>query len=226
MDNYKLIKEYSTEILTESVLDEATGNKKWTISGITLQSNVRNKNKRLYPKAILSEAIRKHKEEFMGVSRALGELNHPDQGMSAINLDRVSHKFVSVTEEGNDFVTKAEVLNTPCGMIVQNLLEGGVQLGISSRGLGNVKQEAEGDLVESLYLVSLGDIVSDPSAPGAFINGVLESVEFQLTDHGFVQNEVLAEMDKYSQLIKESSREDINKAVKLIFNAYLKKIIK
>jgi hypothetical protein len=223
-NSYKLIKEFNTEIVTESVLDES-GKRKWTISGVTLQSDIKNKNNRIYPKAVLSEAINKHINSYMKTSRALGELNHPDSGMSSINLDRVSHKFVEVKEDNNNFITKAEVLDTPCGKIVQNLLEGGVQLGFSSRGLGNVKNAKDHSLVESLYLVSLGDIVSDPSAPNAFVNGVLESVEFELTESGnFIQKEVFNEMDKYNQIIKKAKPEEINKAVQQIFNEFLTKV--
>lgn len=226
-ETYKLIKEFNTELFTESVLDEASGKKKWKISGVTLQSDIKNHNKRIYPKKILSEAIDSHVDKFMKSGRALGELNHPDgnSGMSSINLDRVSHKFTSVTEDGNNFITKADVLDTPTGQIVQNLLEGEVSLGISSRGLGNVKNKKDHTLVESLYLVSLGDIVSDPSAPNAFINGVLESCEYRLTEAGFVRSDVLDEMDKYTQVIKNAKSEEINKAVSQIFNEYLNKII-
>jgi hypothetical protein len=226
MNNYKLIKEYNEDIISESVLDETTGKKKWSISGITLQGEVRNKNKRIYPKSVLDEAIKKHVNESQNFTRSLGELNHPDPGMSAINLDRVSHKFVSVTEDGNNFITKAEVLDTPCGKIVQNLLEGGVQLGISSRGLGNVKNQDGGVLVESLHLVSLGDIVSDPSGQNCFIQGVLESVEFELIGGEFHQKEVNIQMDKYYKMIKESDRKDLDNAVKSIFSSYLSKILK
>jgi len=221
---YKLIKEFNSEILSEKIKGE-NNIPKWTISGITLQSEIKNKNRRIYPKSVLSEAINKHVKEYMESGRALGELNHPDAGMSAINLDRVSHKFISVNEDGNNYITKAEVLDTPCGKIVQNLLEGGVQLGISSRGLGNVKQQEDSVLVENLHLVSLGDIVSDPSAPGAFISGILESTEYELTESGFVQKEVLEEIDKYSKIIKESNQKDINQAVSIIISEFLKKVI-
>ena len=101
----KLIRELNTELLFESVLDESSGKKNWYISGITLQSDIQNKNKRTYPKNVLSEAIRKHCDEFLAEGRALGELNHPDSGISSINLDRVSHKFVSVEEDGNNYIT-------------------------------------------------------------------------------------------------------------------------
>jgi hypothetical protein len=221
----KLIRELNTELIYESVLDEATQNKHWYISGVTLQSDIQNKNKRTYPKNVLSEAIKKHCDEFLIEGRALGELNHPDNGISSINLDRVSHKFTSVTNEGSDYITKAQVLDTPCGKIVQNLLEGGVKLGISSRGLGNIKQQEKGSLVENLYLISLGDIVGDPSAPNAFVQGVLEGVEWEMNKSGIIEKKVVEEsLDKYSELIKSSSKEDLNEAVKTIFSDYLKKL--
>ena len=221
----KLIRELTPELLYESVLDE-NQNKKWTISGVTLQSDVQNKNKRTYPKSVLSEAINKHKDEFMADGRSLGELNHPNSNISSMNLDRVSHKFISVDEDGSDFITKAEVLDTPTGKIVQNLLEGGVKLGISSRGLGNIKQtKDQGNLVENLYLISLGDLVSDPSAPKGFVKGVLESVEFFINKHGIIEQKTIdSTIDKYDKLIKQSSKEEINQAIGHIIGDFLTKI--
>lgn len=222
----KFIRELTQDLICESVLDEATNKKKWTISGVTLQSDIQNKNKRTYPKAILSEAINKHVKEYMNDGRALGELNHPDANISSINLDRVSHKFTSVTESGTDFITKAEVLETPTGKIVQSLLEGGVKLGISSRGLGNIRQTKDrGNLVESLYLVSLGDLVSDPSAPQGFVKGVLEGVEYELNESGVIQQKVIeTSMDKYDKILKESSKEEIDKAIKGIMMDFINKL--
>jgi len=221
----KLIRELQQELLYESTLDE-NNSKKWTISGVTLQGDIQNKNKRTYPKAILSEAIDKHVAEFMTDGRSLGELNHPDSNISSINLDRVSHKFIDVKEDGSDFITKAEVLDTPTGKIVQNLLEGGVKLGISSRGLGNIKATKDkGNLVQNLYLISLGDLVSDPSAPKGFVKGVLEGIEFQMNAHGVIEQKIINEsLDKYNRLIQKSSKEEINKAVSTIFADYLERI--
>jgi hypothetical protein len=221
----KLIRELNTELVYESILDEATQNKNWYISGVTLQSDIQNKNKRTYPKDVLSEAIKKHTDEFLAEGRALGELNHPDNGISSINLDRVSHKFTDVTNEGSDYITKAQVLDTPCGKIVQNLLEGGVKLGISSRGLGNIKQQEKGSLVESLYLISLGDIVGDPSAPNAFVQGVLEGVEWEMNKSGVIEKKVVEDsLDEYSELIKSASKEDLHEAISTIFSDYIKKL--
>ena len=224
MENFKIITESTTEIITESVLEES-GKKNWFISGVTLQSNIKNKNKRIYPKDILSEAIDRHVSEFLNDSRAVGELNHPTENISSINLDRISHKFIEVKEDGNNFITKAQILDTPCGKIAQNLLEGNVKLGISSRGLGKINSKSGDNIVENLYLVSLGDIVDNPSAPSAFVNGVLESVEFQLTESGqFSRIEVFNEIDKYRIELEKASKEDINKAVKSIFTEFLKKL--
>jgi len=217
----KLIRELTQELIYESVLDESTNNKKWKISGITLQSDVQNKNKRTYPKAILSEAINKHVSEFMADGRSLGELNHPDSNISSINLDRVSHKFTKVEESGTDYITHADVLDTPTGKVVQSLLEGGVKLGISSRGLGNIKDS----IVENLHLISLGDLVSDPSAPKGFVKGVLEGIEYEFNKHGIIEQKVLdSSMDKYNKLVKNSSKEDISKAINTIFSDYIKQL--
>lgn len=225
----KLIREFTTDIITESVLDEATNLKKWYVSGVTLQSNIKNRNQRIYPKQVLSEAIDFHVKTFMESNRALGELNHPKSGsnINSIDLERVSHKFVDVTEDNNNYITKAEVLNTPLGKIVTNLLESNVQLGISSRGLGNLVETKEGRTVNKLYLVSLGDIVSDPSGPDCFIKGVLESVEYEMIkesngDIKFVQKEI----DLYNKMLKESSREEINAAVLKVFDSFIKTFTK
>ena len=221
MGSYKLIKEFDGEIITESVLDEATNQKKWTDSGVTLQADIMNKNKRMYPKSVLSEAINKHVKSFMEDGRALGELNHPETGISSIDLKNVSHKFVSVTESGSDYITKAEILDTPNGKIVQNLLEGGVKLGISSRALGNLKTTNGQTIVENLHLISLGDIVGDPSAPNAFLSGVLESTEFIISESGIItQKEALIKIDKYSKIIKEASKEDMDNAIRNILSDF------
>ena len=218
----KLIREYVQDILCESTLDESTNVKQWSISGITLQSNLLNKNKRMYPKNVLSEAINNHIKNYMNDGRAVGELNHLDNGISAINLERVSHKFVSVTEDGDNFITKAEVLNTPTGKIVQNLLEGKVKLGISSRGLGNIKTIKEGgSLVENFHIISLGDIVSDPSANDAFVQGILEGTEYILSESGIIsQKEILTKVDIYNKIIKDAKQEDINEAIRNILKDF------
>jgi hypothetical protein len=223
----KIIREYSSDISVDTVLNEETNTKKWTVSGITLQSNIQNKNKRYYPKDVLEGAINKHVKDFLADGRALGELNHPDSNISSINLDRVSHKFVEVKEDGNNYITKAEVLDTPTGKIVQSLLAGNVKLGISSRGLGNVKAASgnNGSLVESLHLISLGDIVGDPSAPDAFLHGVLEGIEYEMKESGIIEKKAVEEtIDIYSKLIQEASKEDLQKAVKSIFADFVRKI--
>ncbi len=222
--SYKLIREYAPEILAESFLEESTGKKTWTISGITLQSEIKNKNKRIYPKNVLTEAISKHVNEFMDNDRALGELNHPDDGTTSINLDRVSHKFFEINEDKNDYITKAKVLGTPCGKIVENLLEGEVKLGISSRGLGRVNRKTNDAIVEALYIVSFGDIVSDPSAPDAYVQGILESVEFELVNNNFVRKEINGSMDAYSKKLKAASKAQIDHAVQQVFTDFLSKL--
>lgn len=222
----KLIREYSNEILSESVLEESSGTKKWFISGITLQGNLKNRNGRIYPKEILSKAITEHTDKNMQSGRALGELNHPENGMASINLDRVSHKFISVMEDGDNFVTKAEVLDTPCGKIVQNLLAGGVKLGISSRGLGNLKESNGAKVVQDLQLVTLGDIVSDPSGPNAFVSGIMENKEWIYENGTLVEKDLSEEIDLYKSVIESASVSEIQEAVQNIFNDYIGKLLK
>lgn len=223
--SFKLIKEFSNEIITEEKLEESSGKKNWIIKSVTLQADIKNGNGRIYPKKILSEAVNKHIKEYMDMDRAVGELNHPtgDNSIATINLEKISHKFIKVEEDGKNFITTAKVLNTPCGNIVSSLLEAGVKLGISSRGLGKIQKNEEGiAIVEQLHLISLGDIVANPSAPDAFVNGVLESIEFELVNDSFISKKIKDDKkDIYYKLIKENKSENISKALKTIISDYI-----
>ena len=225
----KLISESTDDLIYESVIDESN-KKSWKISGITLQADVMNKNRRTYPKAILSEAINKHTNEFMKDGRCCGELNHPDKNISSIDYERVSHKFTKVEESGSNYITHADVLDTPTGKIVQSLLEAGIKLGISSRALGNIKSSSAGNIVESLHLISLGDIVSDPSGINCYTDGIYESIDYQLNEKGIIEEiqiETINEtLNTYNKIIKQSSKEEINKAISSIIGDFLSKINK
>ena len=172
----KLITEHSNEI--EYIVEGK--DKQQYIKGIFMQSEIKNQNGRVYPFSVLKKQVRKFNENFVKKDRALGELGHP-MGPT-VNLDRVSHIITELYEDGKNFIGKAKVIDTPNGKIVKNLLESGVRLGVSSRGLGSVKTNKNGvNEVQDDFVLSTVDIVSDPSAPDAFVNGIMEGKEFSLT---------------------------------------------
>ena len=171
----KLISEEieSVDILTE----EKDGKKTLYIQGPFLQAEVVNRNKRCYPIGTMVNEVKRYNEEFVSKGRALGELGHPDGPQ--INLDRVSHKIVTLTQEGNNFIGKAQILSTPMGKIAESLLADGVKLGVSSRGMGSItQQEGISYVGEDFMLATAADIVADPSAPDAFVDGVMEGKEW------------------------------------------------
>ena len=171
----KLISEEieSVDILTE----EKDGKKTLYIQGPFLQAEIVNRNKRCYPLSTMVNEVKRYNEAFVSKGRALGELGHPDGPQ--INLDRVSHKIVSLTQEGNNFVGKAQILGTPMGKIAESLLDSGVKLGVSSRGMGSiVSREGVNYVGEDFMLATAADIVADPSAPDAFVDGVMEGKEW------------------------------------------------
>ena len=172
----KLIRE---EIESVKIITEAKGGKKSLfIEGIFLQGNIKNRNGRMYPMETLRKEVERYNESNIVSGRALGELGHPDG--PTVNLDRVSHKIVSLKESGSNFIGKAKILNTPMGKIASNLIEEGVKLGVSSRGIGSLKQTKEGFNVvgEDFMLATAADIVADPSAPDAFVEGIMEGKEW------------------------------------------------
>ena len=172
----KLIRE---EIESVNIITESKGGKKSLfIEGIFLQGNIKNRNGRMYPLDTLRKEVERYNESNIVSGRALGELGHPDG--PTVNLDRVSHKIVSLRESGSNFIGKAKILNTPMGKIASNLIEEGVKLGVSSRGIGSLKPTKEGFNVvgEDFMLATAADIVADPSAPDAFVEGIMEGKEW------------------------------------------------
>ena len=172
----KLITEHTNDV--EYIVEGKE--KQQYIKGIFMQSDIKNQNGRIYPFSVLKKEVRKFNEKFVKQDRALGELGHP-MGPT-VNLDRVSHVITELYEDGKNFIGKAKVIDTPNGKIVKNLLESGVRLGVSSRGLGSVKTNKDGvNEVQDDFVLATVDIVSDPSAPDAFVNGIMEGKEFSLT---------------------------------------------
>ena len=188
----KLITE---EVTNVKVITEGTGaNKKLYIEGVFLQGEIKNRNGRMYPISTLSREVNRYCENFVNKGRALGELGHPDG--PTVNLDRVSHKITSLVQEGNNFKGKAQILSTPMGKIASSLLDEGVMLGVSSRGVGSLQTTSEGHKVvgEDFQLATAADIVADPSAPDAFVNGIMEGREWVW--EGGILREQLAEQTK------------------------------
>ena len=188
----KLITE---EISNVKIITEGKGSgKKLYIEGVFLQGNIKNRNGRMYPMETLSREVKRYNETFVNKGRALGELGHPDG--PTVNLDRVSHKITSLTEDGNNFKGKAQILNTPMGKIASSLLDEGVMFGVSSRGVGSLKTTNEGHKVvgEDFMLATAADIVADPSAPDAFVSGIMEGKEWVW--EGGILREQLAETTK------------------------------
>ena len=172
----KLITE---EVTNVKILTEGKGaNKKLYIEGVFLQGEIKNRNGRMYPMSTLAREVGRYNETFVNKGRALGELGHPDG--PTVNLDRVSHKITSLVQEGNNFRGKAQILSTPMGKIASSLLDEGVMLGVSSRGVGSLQTTSEGHKVvgEDFQLATAADIVADPSAPDAFVNGIMEGREW------------------------------------------------
>ena len=176
----------------EFITEEKGGKKSHFIEGIFLQSEITNKNGRMYPFKTLQREVAKYEESQIRKGRALGELGHPDG--PSINLDRVSHKIESLREDGNNFVGRAKILDTPMGNIASSLLSEGVRLGVSSRGMGSLKKENNSNVVQDDFmLATAADIVADPSAPDAIVDGIMEGKEW-VWDNGILKEAAIAEI--------------------------------
>ena len=174
--------------------DSKDGKKNYFIEGVFLQAELKNRNNRMYPLKTLSKEVAKYDENYIQKGRALGELGHPDG--PSINLDRVSHKIISLKEDGNNFIGKAKLLETPMGKIAKDLLGEGVKLGVSSRGMGSIRKEENCNVVmDDFMLATAADIVADPSAPDAFVNGIMEGKEW-VWDNGVLKEAKVAQIKK------------------------------
>jgi hypothetical protein len=195
----KLITEYVENDLSY-LTEEKDGKKQYVIEGIFMQADQKNRNGRIYPKAVMESAVDRYNREQVSKGRAVGELNHPEG--PTINLDKVSHKITELRWEGNNVVGKAQILDTPMGQIVRGLMEGGVQLGVSSRGMGSLVQRGGINYVGNDFQLATVDIVQDPSAPEAFVNGIMEGVEW-IWDNGILKAQ---EIEQFETEIKEAVR--------------------
>ena len=173
------------------------------IEGIFAMSESKNRNGRVYPKAVMESAVNKYVKEQVSKDRAVGELNHPDG--PTVNLDKVSHKITELQMDGNNVMGKARILETPMGKIVQGLLDGGVQLGVSTRGMGSLEQRGNAMFVKDDFMLNTVDIVQDPSAPQAFVNGIMEGVDW-VWNNGILEAQ---EIEKIETEIKRAPRADL-----------------
>jgi len=213
----KLIRE-----LTESVqylTEEKDGKKTLYIEGPFLVAEAVNKNKRMYKEETMRNEVKRYSEEYITKNRAFGELGHPDT--PSINLDRVSHLIVGLRQEGNAWIGKAKILETPMGNIARNLIEGGAQLGVSSRGMGSLKMENGINVVQGdFHLATAADIVADPSAPGAFVQGIMEGKEWMMVNGVWTEYQY----EEAKQEIKQASRKEIEQVSLRIWESFVKKL--
>ena len=204
----------------EYIVEEvANGKKNYSIKGIFMQSDVKNRNGRIYPKEILQKEVARYNREFINKSRAFGELGHPDG--PTVNLERVSHMIKALYPEGNNFIGEARVLDTPYGKIVKSLIDEGARLGVSSRGMGTLANVGGANVVkDDFYLATAADIVADPSAPDAFVEGIMEGKEW-VWDNGILKEAQVKELK-----LQAESRERITRAEKnaKVFESFLKKL--
>ena len=211
----KLITE---EVSNVKFITEGKGSKKKLyIEGTFLQGEIKNRNGRIYPVSTLANEVTRYNESFVNKGRALGELGHPDG--PTVNLDRVSHKITSLKQEGNNFVGKAQILNTPMGKIASSLIEEGVTLGVSSRGVGSLREENGVKYVgEDFQLATAADIVADPSAPDAFVNGIMEGKEW-VWDGGILREQLAERTQKRINTLVSQKRLEEHKLN--LFNDFL-----
>ena len=217
----KLIKEVTEEIKYISELNEETGKKSHFIEGVFLQSNLKNRNGRMYPKEVMQKEVARYTKESIDKKRAYGELGHPDG--PTVNLDRVSHMIVGLKEDGDNYIGRAKILDTPMGRIVKELIDEGASLGVSSRGLGSLKERnGVNEVQEDFMLATAADIVADTSAPDAYVQGIMENKEWTFVNGIFQEKEI----EESKEMIRAASTKELE-AVKLqVFENFLSKLSK
>ena len=201
------------------ITEEKGGKKSHFIEGVFLQSDIKNRNGRMYPMNTLSREVGRYNESFIEKGRALGELGHPDG--PTVNLDRVSHKIISLKQEGKNFIGKAKILETPMGKIASSLLSEGVKLGVSSRGLGSIERRGNINIVKDDFMLSTAaDIVADPSAPDAFVEGIMEGKEWVMAE-GRWQESLYEQSKKY---LNNSPQSELDARKLEVFESFLRNI--
>ena len=220
MYTLKLISEHidhSADYLIEQ--DDTSGKKNYRIKGIFMQADIKNRNGRMYPMEILSKEVNRYNKEYVNEKRAFGELGHPDG--PTVNLERASHMITSLKADGNNFIGEAKILSTPMGEIVKSLMDDDAKLGVSSRGMGSLDQKNGANVVrKDFYLATAADIVADPSAPNAFVEGIMEGREW-IWNNGLIQE---AEVQQIKDNIEENHRTKNASADSLEFARFLQKL--
>lgn len=203
----KLISEFNDYAIEPVIVEEnEKGQKEYFIEGIFMQSEIKNRNGRVYPKDVMRKEVNRYVKEFVEKDRAFGELGHPEG--PTINLDKVSHMITKLEEDGNNYMGRAKILSTPNGQIVRNLIDDGAKLGVSSRGLGSLEQKNGAQVVKADFqLATAGDIVADPSAPEAFVEGIMEGVEW-IYENGILRAQEVEQMKKEIQVAKLNKLEE------------------
>ena len=203
----------------EYLVEETNGKKNYKIRGVFLQSEIKNRNGRVYEKEILEKEVRRYNAEFINKKRAFGELGHPDS--PTVNLERVSHMITSLYPDGTNFIGEAKIMNTPYGKIVKGLIDEGAQLGVSSRGMGSLEQRGGANYVkDDFYLATAADIVADPSAPDAFVEGIMESKEWVWNNGVLVEKNIEA----WKREIEGAKRHALAEAKVKVFTNFLKNL--
>ena len=204
----KLISEFNNYSISPVIVEaNENGKKDYFIEGVFMQSEIKNRNGRVYPKEVMQKEVNRYVKEFVEQDRAFGELGHPEG--PTINLDKVSHLITKLEEDGNNYVGRAKILSTPNGMIVRNLIDDGAKLGVSSRGLGSLEQKGGSQVVkDDFQLATAGDIVADPSAPEAFVNGIMEGVEW-IYQNGRLTAQEIDEMQTEIKSEKSNKLEEV-----------------
>ena len=203
------------QILTE----EKNGKKDYKIKGVFMQADIKNRNGRIYPVETLAKEVRRYTKEFIEKKRAFGELGHPDG--PTVNLERVSHMITSLKPEGKNFIGEAKVMDTPYGKIVKNLIDEGAVLGVSSRGMGSIQQQNGRNMVgKDFYLATAADIVADPSAPDAFVEGIMEGKEW-IWDNGVLKS---ITVENYKSEIEKTKRAELAEKKSKIFADFISKL--
>jgi hypothetical protein len=203
----------------EYLIEENNGKKEYKIRGVFLQSDIKNRNGRIYEYAILDKEVKRYNREFIQKNRAFGELGHPDG--PTVNLERVSHMIKSLTPDGKNFIGEAKIMDTPYGKIVKGLIDEGAQLGVSSRGMGSLIQKGGSNYVkDDFYLATAADIVADPSAPDAFVEGIMEAKEW-VWDNGVL---VEKDIEAWKSEIERAKTRALDEAKVKVFSDFLRKL--
>ena len=213
------------KLITETIEDvqvlteERNGKKDYKIKGVFMQADIKNRNGRIYPVETLAKEVRRYTKEFIEKKRAFGELGHPDG--PTVNLERVSHMITSLKPEGKNFIGEAKVMDTPYGKIVKNLIDEGAVLGVSSRGMGSIQQQGGRNMVgKDFYLATAADIVADPSAPDAFVEGIMEGKEW-VWDNGMLKS---VTVEQYKSEIQKAKREELAEVKSKVFANFISKL--